>query len=150
MAKLGVIAGTVAITVTSDEAEDQNKNNPYLMRLQYQEADLYHYWSTTILGKRNNKTYDPVTKKQVQTQLGIMFIALKTKDYEKQEGWDDYTLGKDEPALWRAIIRMSIFVQTHGPTEPGFQQFHQEYVNPLNTKSPRIDLENIRGANLQN
>src|SRR5262249_40264125 len=138
VAKAGVIAGLLAVTLSGDDKQDNN--NPYLMRLQYQEDRLYHYWSTPIYGKKADKnSFLPVTKQQVRTHLGIMFTALQTQNYTRKKNWDKYKLGADEPALWRAIVRMSIYIQTHGPTEPGFQQFHQEYIDPLNTKSPRID-----------
>ena len=155
MAKIGVIAGTVAIA-TSGGDRANNRNNPYLMRLQFQESPKgadYHYWSAPISGTQvpgiSPPRYNPVTKRQVQEQLGFMFAALKSQDYVQQKGWSSYNLGSDEPKLWSAIIRMSLFVQTHGPTPPGPDPtWHQEYLDPNDTTSPRIDLENIIGTNL--
>ncbi len=51
--------------------------------------------------------------------------------------------------LWISVIRMSIWVGTHGPTSGGYYTVHQEYGDPTDTTSPRIDLENIRGVNLR-
>ena len=48
-----------------------------------------------------------------------------------------------------AIIRMSFWVGTHGPTQDAYYTVHQEYLEPNDTEKPRIDLENLRGVNLR-
>jgi RHS repeat-associated protein len=150
IARIGIIAGTVAATVTSDTSK--TRSNPYVMTLQLQEGTDLHYWSTAIFGTRipgsTPPKYNPVTKRQVQEQLGVMFTAIQTGNYVLKHNWDAYKLGGDESLLWSAIIRMSEFVQTHGPTQPEPYIFHQEYYDPNNFDSPRIDLNNVVGINL--
>jgi len=129
------------------------------MRLQLQQGTIKHYWSMPIFGTIDPQSnefggslpnkYSPVTKRQVQDALGYMYNQVRSKSYVRQEGWAPYALGGDEPLLWQAIRRMSAFVQTHGPT-PGIYDptWHQEYYDPNDTTSPRIDLENTVGSNL--
>jgi hypothetical protein len=150
IARIGLVAGTAVATTSFDTSG--SRSIPHVMTLQLQEGTQFHYWSTPILGKQipgsDPPKYNPVTKRQVQEQLGFMFTAIQTGNYVLKHNWDSYNLGGDEPLLWSAIIRMSEYVQTHGPTQPGPYIFRQEYYNPTDPSSTRIDLNNVVGINL--
>ena len=62
--------------------------------------------------------------------------------------WDSFSMNKWESGLRGAIIRMSIRLNTFGPVSSA-NTVLQEYCDPTDTTSPRIDLENLRGTNLQ-
>lgn len=140
--KIGVVAIAIGATITGDESNNRKDRNA--MRLQLQEGNNLHYWSTVMLAPAN----PGVTRKQVQLTLGAMFSALKLKE-ELDEDWDSFPMKGWETQLWSAIIRMSIRLNKFGPVSEGRRTVMQEYLDPTSEKGPRIDLENLRGTNLR-
>jgi len=145
MAKIGVTAIAIAATLRGDRSTNNTMN---VMRLQLQEGTQWHYWSVGIERPAN----PGVTRKDVQLSLTAMWTALQllsNLDWENDNNWDKFdTFGRWEKQLGSAVIRMSIWVGTHGPTDGSYRTVHQEYADPTDETTPRIDLENVRGVNL--
>ena len=143
IATIGAIAITISATLSGDDYQSAN-----VMRLQLQEGINNHYWSVPLASGGNG-----VTRKQVQMDLNAMWGALQllsALDWDNNSRWDKFKrFGQWEQQLWSATIRMSAWVGTHGPTAEGYYTVHQEYGDPTDETSPRIDLENIRGVNLR-
>jgi len=141
-AKIAVTAIAIGATLSGDRV-----NFPNAMRLQLQESTTFHYWSVVIPGPSSG-----VTRKEVQVGLYGMWTALQVLSnlgWDNKQNWDKFKkFGRWETQLWSAVIRMSEWVGAHGPTDNAYYTVHQEYADPTDFTSPRIDLENLRGVNL--
>lgn len=78
--------------------------------------------------------------------LAAIPLISETARHENHWRRIDFSLSSGE--FGNAVVRMSIWVGSHGPTDGSPRTIHQEYFNPLDTTTPRIDLENMRGVNL--
>lgn len=76
-----------------------------------------------------------------------MFTALQLRE-EIENDWNPFPFSRWESQLWSAVIRMSARLNKFGPVS-GKATVMQEYLEPTNTRGPRIDLENLRGTNLR-
>lgn len=75
-------------------------------------------------------------------------ISLISETARQESHWNRIDLSLSSGEFTSALVRMSVWVGSHGPTDGSKRTIHQEYFNPLDTTSPRIDLENVRGVNL--
>lgn len=146
-AYMRMVAKITIATIATATLSGDRVNFPNAMRLQLQEGTDFHYWSATIPGPSSG-----VTRKEVQLALHGMWSALQilsNTSWDNKQNWDKFKhFSRWEAQLWSAVIRMSSWVGTHGPTANAYYTVHQEYGDPTDFTSPRIDLENLRGVNL--
>ena len=135
--------GVAAIAIGATLSGDQSNQRANVMRLQLQEGNHMHFWSTTMAAPSN----PGVTRRHVQLTLAAMFSALQLKE-ALDEDWDTFSMNKWETQLWSAVIRMSARLNTFGPVSQ-VNTVMQEYLDPTDRTGPRIDLENLRGTNLR-
>ncbi len=142
-------AAAVAVTVTSDEGENKNRA-PNAMAVQLQEGSSLaggkHYWSMPLIELKRNAG---VTKLQVQTALGAMWLFYKKPDGEPlPSDWDKFNFSKNKYMLSAAIVKMSAWVKSSAPVSM-VGTVHTEYLYPTDTDGARIDLANYRGTHLR-